>query len=231
MHPLLYLAAIAYLCAAGLCAIVIAFDILAGHQQKMWIMDLVWPITALYAGPLALWFYYSAGRLSTKQAMQQAQQYHEKKPAREKPMWQMVAVAATHCGAGCTLGDIAAEWIVFAVPFTLFGMKTFAGWVVDYILAFSFGIAFQYLTIKPMRDLSPTEGLVAAVKADALSLTSWQIGMFGWMAITVFVIFGHELHRTNPVFWLMMQIAMLVGFITAYPVNWWLLQKGLKEKM
>jgi len=29
----------------------------------------------------------------------------------------------------------------------------------------------------------------------------------------------------------MMQIAMLIGFLTAYPVNWWLLRAGLKEKM
>ena len=29
----------------------------------------------------------------------------------------------------------------------------------------------------------------------------------------------------------MMQIAMLCGFATAYPVNWWLLRIGLKEKM
>ena len=29
----------------------------------------------------------------------------------------------------------------------------------------------------------------------------------------------------------MMQIAMICGFVTAYPVNWWLIRAGLKEKM
>ncbi len=29
----------------------------------------------------------------------------------------------------------------------------------------------------------------------------------------------------------MMQIAMAAGFLTSYPVNWWLLSKGIKEKM
>lgn len=29
----------------------------------------------------------------------------------------------------------------------------------------------------------------------------------------------------------MMQIAMVAGFITSYPVNWWLVSKGIKEKM
>jgi hypothetical protein len=29
--------------------------------------------------------------------------------------------------------------------------------------------------------------------------------MYGWMAIAVFLIFGHELEKTDPVFWFMMQ--------------------------
>jgi hypothetical protein len=29
----------------------------------------------------------------------------------------------------------------------------------------------------------------------------------------------------------MMQIAMVVGFATAYPVNWWLIARGIKERM
>lgn len=55
--------------------------------------------------------------------------------------------------------------------------------------------------------------------------------MYSWMAIATFLIFGHEIEKTSPVFWFMMQIAMLAGFLTAYPVNWWLLRAGIKEKM
>ena len=29
----------------------------------------------------------------------------------------------------------------------------------------------------------------------------------------------------------MMQIAMMAGFVTSYPVNWWLINSGLKERM
>jgi hypothetical protein len=29
----------------------------------------------------------------------------------------------------------------------------------------------------------------------------------------------------------MMQIAMVLGFITAFPTNWWLIKKGIKEAM
>lgn len=216
---------------AGLSFLTVVVDIISGHRQHMWIMNLVWPLTALYAGPIALWAYFRVGRLATHQAMQSAKERGEKPPNQSKPFWQMTGVGSTHCGAGCTLGDICAEWLVFFVPVTLFGMKIFGAWVVDFAFAFAFGIAFQYFSIKPMRGLSPVEGLKSALKADTLSLTSWQVGMYGWMAIATFAIFGHELHKTTPVFWFMMQIAMFAGFATSYPVNWWLLRKGIKEKM
>jgi hypothetical protein len=58
----------------------------------------------------------------------------------------------------------------------------FAVWILDFVLAFVFGIAFQYFTIKPMRNLSVRDGLVEALKADTLTVTGWQIGMYGLMA-------------------------------------------------
>ena len=199
------------------CALVILIDILAGHRQKMGVMNVVWPITALYAGPLALWAYFAVGRSSGE--------------SKEKPFWQSVGLAATHCGAGCTLGDLCAESLMAYAPLVLFGHEIFGAWVVDFLFAFAFGIAFQYFTIAPMRHLSLGAGLGAALKADTLSLASWQVGMYGWMAIAVFGIFGHPLDKAGPVFWFMMQLAMLLGFVTAYPVNWWLLRAGVKEKM
>jgi hypothetical protein len=51
------------------------------------------------------------------------------------------------------------------------------------------------------------------------------------MGIATFLVFGRELDKTSPVFWLMMQIAMLAGFLTSYPVNWWLVRAGIKEEM
>ncbi len=216
---------------AGICALIIVIDILRGHKQHMWIMNVVWPITALYGSVFALYAYFTVGRLSTHQAMMRAKERGETPPGKQKPFWQMTALGATHCGSGCTLGDICAEWLILAVPIILFGHKIFGAWALDYAFAYLFGIIFQYFTIAPMRGLSLGKGLVAAVKADTLSLTSWQVGMYGWMAIATFAIFGHEIHKTSPVFWFMMQIAMWFGLLTSYPVNWWLLKKGIKEKM
>ncbi|HEY1582861.1 MAG TPA: DUF4396 domain-containing protein [Chthoniobacterales bacterium] len=231
MNPTLQTIAIIFLLIGVASALVIAIDLFAGHPQQMWIMNLVWPINALYAGPLALWSYFTVGRLSTRRAVQEAKARGEDPPGKKKAFWQMVALGTSHCGAGCSLADLVAEWTLFFFPLILFGMKIFGAWTIDYFVALAFGIIFQFFTIAPMRGLSLGEGLLAAAKADFLSLTAWQVGMYGWMAIATFLIFGHEIEKTNPVFWFMMQIAMLVGFLTSYPVNWWLLRSGIKEKM
>jgi hypothetical protein len=211
-------------------ALAVAFD-LWRRPQHMWIMNLVWPLTALYAGPLGAWAYLRLGRQASKHRVQHARDRDERPPHLEKPFWQSVAIGTMHCGSGCTLGDIVAEWTVFFVPLTLFGSPVFGTWALDYVLAFGFGIAFQYFSIKPARGLAWRAGLKAALKADALSLTAWQIGMYGWMAVVLFVLFQPEPGKLSPVFWFMMQLAMLAGFLTSYPVNWWLIRRGIKERM
>jgi hypothetical protein len=212
------------------CAILIFLDV-RRHPQQMTVMSVVWPITGLYSGPIGLAAYFSIGRLSTREAVEQAKRRGQPPPGRRKPFWQTAGVGATHCGAGCSLGDLVAEWALVLAPFTLFGSPVAASWTLDFVVAFSFGIAFQYFAIVPMRKLPVGAGILAAIKADALSLTAWQVGMYGFMALMMFVVFGHEIPKTTPVFWFLMQLAMLAGFVTAYPVNWWLIRAGLKEKM
>ena len=93
------------------------------------------------------------------------------------------------------------------------------------------GIAFQYFTITPMRNVSAAQALKSVLKADTLSRTAWQVGMYDWMAIALFGIFGHARDKTGPVFWFMMQIAMLAGFLAAAPVKAWLIRHDVTERM
>ncbi len=206
---------------AGLvAALVIALDILAGRRQKMQIMNVVWPLTGLWSGPVGLYVYFSRGRAPPESSRA------------EPPFWWHVALGTTHCGAGCTLGDIVAESLVIAWPVVLFGQRAFGTWVVDFGFAFLFGIVFQYFSIVPMRGLGVREGLWSALKADTASLAAWQLGMYGWMAVALFALFSPDtLPKSSPVFWFMMQIAMFFGFATSFPVNWWLLRRGVKEAM
>jgi Domain of unknown function (DUF4396) len=65
-----------------------------------------------------------------------------------------------------------AEFAIFFTGLTILGSTLAAEFVGDYILAYAFGIAFQFFAIVPMRHLSLLPGLQAAVKADTFSLTA-----------------------------------------------------------
>jgi hypothetical protein len=214
----LTLLAIAHLVLSCLSALIVGGDIAFGNRQKMAVMNFVWPITALWAGPLGLVAYWMIGRQGPQ----------EKKA---QPFWQSVLVGDAHCGAGCTLGDFAGEWLVYLAGLTVAGSVLWADYLFDFFLAYGAGIAFQYYSIAPMRGLFGWQGIKAALKADTISLVAFEIGMFASMALSSRVLFHPKLEPTQPAYWYMMQIAMLVGFVTAYPANWWLIRKGLKEAM
>lgn len=148
------------------------------------------------------------------------------------PRWQSVVLSTLHCGAGCTLADLAGEWFLYFVPIAIGGSLLAGAWVLDYILALVFGIGFQYAAIRSMERISTREALTRAAKADILSLTAWQAGMYGWMAFVIFGLGdGIPLPRTSFTFWFSMQIAMACGFVVALPVNVLLIKSGIKKGM
>ncbi len=222
--------ATASLILAGSCAAFVLVDVIR-RPQPMWVMNVVWPLTMLFGSVLWMTFYLRRGRA------------RDDRTVPEHSMRSAVAVGTSHCGAGCTLGDLVGEFTLALAPAlgvafglgALFHDPLYAAWVLDFLLAYVFGIAFQYFSIKPMRDVSRRAGLWLAVKADTLSIAAWQIGMYGLMAIGQFVVlpalFGRRADPLTPEFWWLMQFAMIAGFMTAYPVNWWLIRRGVKERM
>jgi Domain of unknown function (DUF4396) len=209
---------------SGVSFLVIALGLFR-HPQKMAIMNLVWPITALYFGPFALWTYFGFGREKQHATGHDRNGHHG-----SKPLWQKVWIGSTHCGAGCTLGDIIAEWIVFWTGFTLLGSRLGASYLWDFIAAYLLGIIFQYFSIAPTRDISGWPAIWAAIKADTISLTAFEIGLFGFM-FWMHRHFQPQLEPKQPEYWFLMQIGMIIGFFTSYPANWWLIRRGWKEAM
>jgi hypothetical protein len=215
-----------FICLGLLSAAIIVADIyLLRYREHMKIMEAVWPLTALYAGPAGLVAYFRWGRPMSNRWM-------TARGNRGKPFWAGVAVSTTHCGAGCALGDLIGEWIVFAATLTFLGLALPAEYLLDYVLALSWGILFQYFAIAPMRQLSLGRGLKLAAKADFLALSAFEIGLFGWMAIFQLVLFtSPRLPVNSAAYWFMMQIGMMAGFATSYPMNGWLIRHGIKEVM
>jgi hypothetical protein len=197
----------------------------------MWIMDVVWPITALYMGPFAAYLYQKSLPVSIKKPMSEEIKNAMERHKADPPTGIQNSIAVFHCGAGCSIGDAIAELMVPALALIFageFGTKL----IFDFLFAYILGVVFQYFTIVPMRGLSFGKGVIAAVRADTISIALFEVGMFAWMAITYYWLFpSPHLKPSMAVFWFMMQIAMIAGFLTALPANAWLIRKGWKEKM
>ncbi|MEG0136688.1 MAG: DUF4396 domain-containing protein [Cetobacterium sp.] len=207
-----------------LSALIILVDILKHPQKEMKIMNLVWPINGLWAGIFGLWAYFTIGK---HRGMNMDMSSSDNKYSK---FWQGVVADTLHCGAGCSLADLIGPWIFLSFPFMIYNNLTFGEWTLEYILALITGVTFQYAAISSMTKEKGIGVWLRALKIDFLSLTSWQVGMYGWMALVIFVWFG-RLSPFSPEFWFMMQIAMACGFITAYPINWWLVKTGIKMGM
>jgi Domain of unknown function (DUF4396) len=219
--------ALVSLALAGVSAALVSYDIYGrGHRQQMGVMEAVWPVTALYLGPLGWLGYRRFGRLGSPRFRDErgvGAAYGERVS---------VGIGTSHCGAGCTLGDIAGAWIVLAAGWKLLGLALPAEYVVDFALAFVLGIAFQYFAIAPMRGLGLRDGIAEALKADTLSLVAFEVGLFGWMAVMQLVLFtAPHLAPDHAAYWFLMQIGMAIGFMTSYPANAWLQRRGIKEAM
>lgn len=239
MPPWLAQAAAVWLPLSVLAALYVAADVLSPrHRPPMRVMAFVWPLTVLYWGPVGLIFYLWFGRANSagSHGVQHAHGEHSQPSSKHafssppsRPMWQAVFEGAAHCGAGCALGDFIGDWLAYGTRFRPWG-SVFAGKVmIGFGLAYVLGIVFQFFAIAPMRGLGVRAGLVQAIKADTLSLVAYEVGMFVVMWITSHTFAG--LTPKTLAYWLPMQWAMLAGFATTYPVNVWLIARGIKERM
>lgn len=119
----------------------------------------------------------------------------------DRPMLATVLAGVSHCGAGCVLGDIVGEWLVYGNTATINGRGIWVELLVNYGLALLFSIVFQYFSITPMsRDYRP-KTVIRAMKADILSLTSFEIGLLGWMIIHQIGIWNHRLEMATVTYW------------------------------
>lgn len=219
----------------------IALDLPRRQPQPMAVMKLVWPINALWGGPLMLWAYHAIGRMPARNAgnamrtmnmpnmgMKNMAMSSGSEPKR--PFWQSIVSATLHCGSGCTVADLIGPFLFRVMMFAVLGSVVFGEWTLDYILALIIGVIFQYAALSPMLGQSGLPVWWRALKVDFLSLTAWQVGMYGWMALVIFVWFG-RIEPSHIEFWFLMQLAMACGFLTSYPMNWLLVRLGIKTAM
>src|ERR1700716_4301053 len=130
--------------------------------------------------------------------------------------WRQTLGSTMHCVAGDGVGILAG-----AVLSRVLGISGIAEMVLEYVLGFAFGwTIFQALF---MRDMSGGSYL-GALKGTLMA------GMMPTMMILRMYVPGAD-NPVTPNFWFVMSMALLVGFIIAYPMNWWLVANHLKHGM
>ena len=104
--------------------------------------------------------------------------------------------------------------------------------VIEYVFGFGFGLlVFQALFMKDMMGGSYVAAIRKSVLPEWLSMNFMMAGMFPTMVIFMMGRDMRAMEPTEPLFWGTMSAAVLVGFVVAFPVNLWLVAKGLKHGM
>jgi hypothetical protein len=140
--------------------------------------------------------------------------------------WRQTLGSTMHCVAGDGLGILAG-----AVLSSVLGLSGLIEIIVEYVLGFAFGwTIFQSLFMRDTVGGSYRRALAATFIPELLSMNLLMAGMLP----TVAALRAHIASAENPLtpaFWFVMSMGLLVGFIVAYPMNWWLVANHLKHGM
>lgn len=188
------------------------------HRQPAKVMEIVWLVTALYIGPVAVRLYWNWGR-------PEALARSPRKDRSRRPHRGTIVTQVSRCGAHCALGFVVAEVALYA-----FGLPRSALWVGyagDYLMAVTIAVLFR-LFESPRRRLAQVwRALATVVQVELVTITTFEVALFVWLTLAHHMVFPEPpLRLDSPTFWFAGQIGMIAGFITAWPAASWQLGRG-----
>ena len=187
------------------------------NNPELTVMKWGWILVTAYTGPVGLYLYV----LSCKEPSPGT---HE---TFTTPLWKQGLGSTIHCLAGDATGIIVAATVT-----GLLGLPMAVDFVVEYVAGFAFGLLiFQALFMKDMMGGSYVGAVRQTILPEWLSMNFVMAGMFP--AMTTWMM-GRDMRAMEPLqlaFWGAMSGAILVGFLTAYPINVWMVEKRLKHGM
>jgi hypothetical protein len=126
--------------------------------------------------------------------------------------------ATVHCLTGCGIGEV-----LGLVISTILGWHDLPSIVLAIVLAFVFGYG---LTIRPLLGggLPFRTALRTALAADTVSIVVMEVMD---NAIVVAVPGAMAAGLTDILFWGSLALSLAVAFVVAFPVNRWLIARGL----
>lgn len=206
----------AWLVLVAVSVVYVAYDAYTKNPE-MTVMKWGWVLVTLYTGPVGLALYV----LSCK----------EPRPGTHEefvtPLWKQSLGSTIHCLAGDATGVIIAATVT-----AVLGLPMGVDFIVEYVFGFLFGLLiFQALFMKDMLGGSYASALKASFMPEWLSMNMVMAGMIPAMAIFMMGSDMRAMWPGEPLYWGVMSLAVMVGAVAAYPVNVWLVAKGLKHGM
>src|SRR3981189_776661 len=172
-------------------------------------------LVTLYMGPLGVLLYVLADK--------------EPRPGEHetfiKALWKQGAGSTIHCVAGDATGIILAAAITAAL-----GLPMWIDLIVEYMTGFGFGLfIFQSLFMKSMMGGTYRQNVRNSFLPEFISMNFMMAGMAPVMS---FLMMGRDMRAMQPdelLFWGVMSLGVIAGFILAYPANVWRASKTLKH--
>ena len=194
----------------------VAFDLYT-RTPAMSVMKPGWILVCLYMGPIGVLLYVFTCR-PWKPGLEAHDEYI-------KPLWRQAAGSAVHCVAGDATGVIFASSIA-----AYFGIAS----ALDVTLEYSFGFLFGLFIFQAVFMQAMMGGYWAAVKKTIMSeWLSMNMVMAGMIPVMVIIMhhWPDSNHPSMPHYWFVMQLAAILGYAVGYPMNHWLVGRGIKHGM
>ncbi|HET7323409.1 MAG TPA: DUF4396 domain-containing protein [Halococcus sp.] len=185
---------------------ILAWDIHENNAEMVPLMKFAWGLSAVYSGPIALGAYWYAGR---------SQISHDS-------TWRGGWRSVTHCYSGCGAGEIVGVVVLAGV---LAITSTAITAVVTFALAYVFGFALS-MGPEMQEGVGFDEALRDAFYSETASITFMELAAIGtdiWLAASA--------QFTELLFWSGLFFSLSIGYLVAYPVNVFLVYRGVKGGM
>jgi hypothetical protein len=221
-HPLIDVVLWIWFALTALAVAYVAYDqFKGGPEQKekslaMKTMRWGWVLVTLYTGPFGFIVYWFQHRAPARETPEPS----------EPPLWEQSVESTIHCVAGDATGILLAavvtSWLRLPMSLEV---------IVEYVAGFAVGLfVFQALCMKPSFDGSYWRAVKGTLLAETLSMNAVMAGMIPVMVILM----SRDMSAMEPSsvrFWGTMSLAFVVSTVTTFPVNWWLVKRGLKHGM
>ncbi|MGW7319252.1 DUF4396 domain-containing protein [Streptomyces sp. NPDC054854] len=142
---------------------------------------------------------------------------HEHPTAGGKVTWAAAARATLHCLTGCAIGEV-----LGMVIGTALGWGNVPTMILAIVLAFVFGYA---LTLRGIlaAGVDFRSAVRVALAADTLSIAVMELIDNGVIALWPGAM---DAHLADPLFWIVLAIALAAAFVITVPVNKWMIGRG-----